>query len=259
MPEGEAPDINNLRRFTTADVRQDFYDAAAGGKFEGQSMEDWVKIRPEVLRLIAGSKPGKHFVKTHCQPRIVMGTHLIPPQVTAGAIYVLRNPFDVAPSFARHTVTDVDRAIANMANPDQVLATKTKICDVIGRWDEHVTAWTTAPGLPRHVVRYEDLLEKPTTTMEALLDFMSIKPDRPKLAKAIKATRFETMKKQEEQEGFIERPANVESFFNKGKAGSWREDLTPAQVGQIRAEFFDTIEKYYPEMLDETAAYAAAS
>jgi len=67
MPPGQAPDINNLRRFTTADVRQDFFDAANGGPFSGKGAEDWLRVRPRALRLIAASKPGTHFVKTHCQ------------------------------------------------------------------------------------------------------------------------------------------------------------------------------------------------
>ncbi|MCR9140384.1 MAG: sulfotransferase domain-containing protein, partial [Alphaproteobacteria bacterium] len=51
MPEGMAPDINNLRQFTTADVRQDFFDAAAGGSFRGNDLADWIRVRPQALRL----------------------------------------------------------------------------------------------------------------------------------------------------------------------------------------------------------------
>ena len=256
MPEGMAPDINNLRQFTTADVRQDFFDAAAGGSFRGNDLADWIRVRPQALRLIAGSKSGKHFVKTHCKPVNFMNTDLIPPEVTAGAIYILRNPFDLAPSFARHVSADVDTAIDRMLNPDTIMGTETGIFDALGRWDEHVIAWTSVAGLPRIVLRYEDLLNKPAKTMEKLLNFMSVKPDRRKLAKSIKATTFEAMKKQEEQHGFREKPEGMTAFFAKGKAGVWREDLTPAQVGRLREAFAPVLERWYPEMLDETAEFA---
>ncbi|MEM6482540.1 MAG: sulfotransferase domain-containing protein [Pseudomonadota bacterium] len=258
MPPGQAPDINNLRRFTTADVRQDFYDLAAGRPFIGSSIEDWLKVRPEALRLIAKSKQGKHFVKTHCSPIIVQNTHIILPEVTAGAIYVLRNPFDVVPSFARHTSASIDDAIERMCNTETFMGTDTGIYDILGRWDDHITRWTSAPGLPIHVVRYEDLLGKPAQAMQDLLKFLSIKPESPKIARAVKATRFETMKKQEEKDGFHERPAHMESFFTRGKAGGWRDDLTPAQVGRIRDEFAPVLQKYYPELLKETESYAAS-
>ena len=68
FPPGKAPDINNLRQFTTGDSRQDIYDAAAGRPYKSQSVEDWVGMRQKALHLIAGSKPNTHFVKTHCQP-----------------------------------------------------------------------------------------------------------------------------------------------------------------------------------------------
>lgn len=257
MPSGKAPDINSLRNFTTADVRQDFFDAAAQKPYRGKGLEDWAKVRPQALRLIAGAKPGKHFVKTHCKPVNFLGTDLIPPEVTAGAIYIIRNPFDVAPSFARHTSIDLDEAIARMANPDNIMGTETGIYDAIGRWDEHVTAWTTAPGLPRVVLRYEDLLNKPAKTVEKVMEFLNVKTERPKLARAIRATSFDAMKKQEEKHGFRERPEGMESFFTKGKAGGWKDDMTPAQVAAIRHEFSDVIERWYPEMLPEIDAIAA--
>jgi hypothetical protein len=48
----------------------------------------------------------------------------------------------------------------------------------------------------------------------------------------------------------------MKQFFVRGKPGGWREDLTPAQVARIRAEFLPTLEKWYPEMLAETKAVA---
>ncbi len=257
MPPGKAPDINNLRAFTTGDTRQDFYNAAVGGAYHGQSLEDWAQARYKAVRLIAGSKPNHHFVKTHCQPITMYNVELIPPEVTSGAIYILRNPFDLAPSFARHQTADLDTAIDRMTNPDTVMGTDTGIYDALGSWDDHVRSWTSAAGLPLKVVRYEDLLSKPAKTMRDLLGgFMKVPMDAPKLAKAIKDTSFAAMKKQEEKHGFFEKPKGMTSFFAKGQAGVWRDDLTPAQVGRIREAFLPTLEKWYPEMLKDTAEFA---
>ena len=258
MPAGQAPDINNLRNFTTADVRQDFYDAAAGKPFVGKDMQEWVQMRGPALRLIAGSRQGHHFVKTHCQPIVLFNQDLIPPPLTAGAIYMIRNPFDLAPSFARHQSADIDTAIDRMCNPDTVMGTPTGIYDILGRWDDHIDRWTSAPGMKRRVVRYEDLLQKPAKEARGLLtDFLSVKVDSSKLARAVKATSFANMQKQEREKGFTERPAGMKSFFAKGRAGVWQDDLTPVQVGKIREAFLPALEKWYPELLDETAEFAA--
>lgn len=260
MPKGQAPDINNLRQFTTGDVRQDFFDRAAGRPYRGKTVEDWMAVRPTALRLIAASKPNHHFVKTHCQPIRVGNTDVIPAEVTAAAIYILRNPFDLAPSFARHQDCDLDTAITRMMDPDMVTGTETGIFDAIGRWDEHVRAWTTAPGLPRHIIRYEDLLADAPGVVTGLLEkFLRVKVDRAKLDHAIGATSFGAMKKQESEKGFTERPPHMQAFFARGQAGVWREDLTPAQVGRIREGFLPALEKWYPEMLTETAEFARSA
>ncbi|MGI3210385.1 sulfotransferase domain-containing protein [Roseovarius tibetensis] len=259
MPDGKAPDLNNLRNFTTGDVRRDFFDAAAGGRYTGTTLEDWLRVRPKALRLIAGSKPNHHFVKTHCQTMRAGNTDLIPPELTAAAVYIMRNPFDLAPSFARHQVTDLDTAIDRMMNPDAMAGTADGIFEPLGRWDDHVTSWTTAPGLPRHVLRYEDMLANTGKAMRGLIEtFFRVPVDKPKLARAVRATNFETMKKFEQTHGFAEKPSEMKAFFAKGQAGVWREDLTPAQVGRLREAFLPVLEKWYPEMLSETAEFARA-
>ncbi len=260
MPPGQAPDINNLRNFTTADVRQDFYDAANGGPYKGTDLKAWMRVRPQALRLIAGSRPNHHFVKTHCQTIRIEGQDIIPPEVTSGGIYLIRNPFDLAPSFARHQSADIDTAIERMCNPDTVMGTPTGIFDVLGRWDDHVHSWTTAPGLKRRVIRYEDLLTKPAREMRGLLEvFLGQKVDGAKLARAIKATAFDKMQKQEREQGFTEKPEGMANFFAKGQSGVWKDDLTPAQVSRIREAFLPALEQHYPEMLRETEEFARRS
>lgn len=260
MPPGQAPDINNLRDFTTGDGRADFFDAAAGGTYAGNTLEEWLELRPKALRLIAASRPNHHFVKTHCQSIRFRDHDLIPSEVTAAAIYILRNPFDVAPSYARHMNTDVDTAIDRMMSPENLMGSPRGIFDVLGRWDDHVTSWTSSPGLSWYAMRYEDLLTRPGPMVRKMLEtFLKVPVDKPKLARAIKATSFDSLKKQEEKLGFRERPPKMKAFFAKGRAGVWREDLTGEQVGRLREAFLPTLERWYPEMLADTAAYADGS
>ena len=256
MPKGMAPDINNLREFTTGDVRQDFFDAAAGGTYRVDTVEEWTKVRPQALRLIAASKTAHHFVKTHCQSVKYLGQDLIPPELTAAAICIIRNPFDLAPSFARHVSVDLDHAITRMASPQSIVSTNTGIFEPLGRWDD-LNSWTNAPGLPLYVVRYEDMLAKPARTFSDLIEkFLRVKVDKPKLAYAVKATSFKAMQKQEADLGFGEKPGGMDKFFAKGRSGIWKDDLTPAQVGQLRESFLPTLEKWYPELLKETKDFA---
>jgi len=256
MPPEKAPDINHLYEFTTGDVRKDFFDRAAGGSYQGQDFDDWLTMRPKAIRLIAASKPGHHFVKTHCKIARIGPFDLIQPEVTAAAVYIIRNPFDVAPSYARHQGLDIDGAISMMMNPKALNTTPHMIFDVIGRWDAHIASWTGAPGLPLHVMRYEDMVADPECAYRGLLGFLRTPVQDGKLRRALRATSFDALRKQEEAQGFRERPEQMERFFHKGKAGAWREELTPGQVARIREAFLPTIERWYPELLAESAEFA---
>ena len=259
QPPGKSLDINNLRKFTTGDGRQDFFDRAAGGPFRGKTVEDWVKARPKALRLIAASKSGHHFVKTHCQVAKFGEVDIIPPEFTAAAVYLIRNPFDIAPSYARHLAVDMNTAIDRMTDRLAVQGSESRILETTGRWDDHIRSWTAAHGLPQHVMRYEDMLDDAAKAYRALFGFLRVPVDQGKLDRALGLTSFDALQKQERQQGFRERPPKMKQFFARGAAGGWREDLTPEQAARIRAEFLPMLEQWYPEMLDETRDFAADS
>lgn len=257
LPPGQTLDINSLRRFTTADVRQDFFDRANSGPFHGRRIEDWLRLRPQVLRLIAASKEGHHFVKTHCQVMRVRGVPLILPEVTAGAVYVLRNPFDVVLSYARHLAVDVDTAITRLTDPNATHGSDTGIVEIIGRWDAHIQSWTAAPGLSLHAMRYEDMIADPERTYRGLLGFLKVEVDDAQMARTLAATSFAALSRQEQELGFRERPAKMVRFFARGTAGGWRDELTAKQAGRLREAFLPALEQWYPEMIDETRRFVS--
>ena len=259
LPKDAGVDINKLHRFSTADARQDIFDRAAGGRFRGDSVEEWAALRPKALRLLAASKPGHQFVKTHCQVARLGGQELIPPEVTAAAICVVRNPFDVACSYARHLGVDLDASIARIADRKNMHGVESPVLQYVGRWDEHVEGWARAPGLPRHMMRYEDMLADREAVFRGLLDFLRVPVDHGTLRRALRRTAFEALQRQEREKGFRERPGPMAQFFARGGAGGWREEMSPAQVARVRAAFLPALETWYPEMLAETAEAAEAA
>ena len=251
LPKEQAPDINNLRRFTLSDMRQDFFDRAAGQPFRAGDFDEWLTMRVKALRLIAAAKPNPHFVKTHCQIMRVGSIEMIPPELTAAAVYVVRNPFDVVPSYARHLDCDLDKAIDRMLDPAHMNGSGTGIMEAVGRWDDHVSRWTKAPGLARHVMRYEDMIADPERSFRGLLGFLRVPVQDGQLRRAVRASSFEKLKSEETKKGFVERPKNMKAFFARGKAGAWRDDLSPAQVGRLVEAFRPTLAQWYPDILAE--------
>ena len=46
----------------------------------------------------------------------------------------------------------------------------------------------------------------------------------------------------------------MKQFFASGKAGGWREALSPDQIARIRAEFTPALQKLYPDLFAETGS-----
>jgi hypothetical protein len=110
------------------------------------------------------------------------------------------------------------------------------------------------PNRPILVLRYEDMLAAPERSFARLASFLHLKPDAGQLARAIRKSSFEELARQEELNGFSERPKTAEKFFRTGTAGQWREALSPNQVSAILAAHGSMMTRfgYLPEDCRET-------
>ena len=200
------------------------------------SPEDVAAMRPKVCELIARGQKGSVFCKTHNALMTVHGHPTINLDVTSGAIYIVRNPLDVAASSADFMGTDLDQAITLMAtdflemphDPD-----RNNVSIISGNWSQHVASWTGRASDRLHVVRYEDMLYKPSATFGGVARFLGLKPSRQRLLRAIRNSSFRTMQRQEEADGFKERSQHQKRFFRRGKAGGWKDELNESQVQRI--------------------------
>ncbi len=88
--------INEAWRFCYDESKPNWYEPYAGGRpTPDLSPEEIAGIRPRAQRDIANSVPGTIFVKTHNFMGEFDGHPLHNLQVTAGGIYIIRNPLDV--------------------------------------------------------------------------------------------------------------------------------------------------------------------
>jgi hypothetical protein len=174
------------------------------------------------------------FVKTHNMIAKVGGVPLISPSATAGAIYIVRNPLDVAASLAHHFQIPIDRAIEILCDRGAVLpASETTAEQYVASWSRHARTWLNAQGLVLHVTRYEDMRRKPFKAFGAVVRFLDVTLERPRLRKAIQFTSFDELKKQEGERRFVEGHQDGRAFFREGRVGAWREALNSTQVARI--------------------------
>src|SRR3546814_11887317 len=75
----------------------------------------------------------------------------------------------------------------------------------ISVWSSDVCSsdlWLDAPGLPRHVMRYEDMVADIERSMRGLLAFLRVPVKDGQMRRAIRAASFESLQKQEREKGF---------------------------------------------------------
>jgi hypothetical protein len=249
LQNGEASeqDINQMSRFTTWDLDKRRYAEFLG--FEPDNAEHRQEIaatRHAVHRQIADATEGMVLIKTHNCLVMDRGHSTINFDVTAGAIYIVRNPLDVVISYAHHAGTSIDDAIERMSTTDaETDGSPIAVYEVQGSWSQHVWSWTRNPNRALRVVRYEDLLTDPKREFAAIAEHLLFKPTAVQLKKAIKATSFASLRAQEQQKGFRERPPTANrSFFREGRAGQWKEVLTEVQIDRIVRDHGEQMQRF---------------
>ncbi len=237
----EPVSINHLIGTPAADRKT--FDTFAGVTSSHCTDAEAESLRPRVYRLQAAAaiEAGHDdllFSKvTDAYHDTASGEPLFPATVTAGAIYVMRNPLDVAVSTAFHWgITDMSVSVASLNHRAGTTAGQHdhQLRQRLGTWSSHVESWTGAP-LPVLAVRYEDLLADPVETLARMVRFLKLDDadDQVRLRRAVEFSSFARLQEAEEQHGFRGRPPHARRFFRSGRSGEWRRYLSDGQVRAV--------------------------
>jgi hypothetical protein len=204
------------------------------------------RLRPAAYAFAAGERPFAEtrlpvrFVKTHDAYTLTdWGEPLMAgARGAAGALLFVRDPRDVAASFAHHMRSSIDAAIDFMAREDFCFDSATDRIDrqfrqrLLG-WSGFAESWLDQQDIPVHLVRYEDMLADTVAIVRAALAFAGIETDPAQLDRAIAFASIDELQRQEAASGFREAPRQVHSFFRRGTAGGWRDELTSEQIARV--------------------------
>ena len=246
---GDSPaDINELSTGAIASGRG-WLDEVLGFDTADLTHSEIEQLRPAVYRWsLQDDEIGYHKIHdayTYTKD----GTPLVGTDNTLGALYIIRNPLDVAPSNANHNGTSIDQAIERMGNPASCLARGRKSLPDQTRqklltWSQHVSSWVDAPDLNCHVIRYEDMLADPVNTFSHAAAFLQLPTEPKRIEKAIRFSEFKVLSQQEADQGFKEKPRAAKAFFNSGQSGSWRGKLNSEQVARIIADHHEVMTRF---------------
>jgi hypothetical protein len=231
--------INELATGQIASSRQ-WLDETLGFDSADLYPDEIERLRPQVYAWRAVQESGYHYHKIHdaCW-QLASGDWLVSQQATVGALYIVRNPLDVAISFANHNNSSIDQAIEKMNDPgmcfckDKRRSLKNQTEQRLLSWSQHVASWVDSGAVDTLVMRYEDMKHTPLETFTRAATFLRLPTEPEKIAKALRFCDFRVLQAQESTQTFKERPPNTERFFRKGVAGDWQQTLTPMQIDKI--------------------------
>lgn len=236
--ENHPVDINNLYATPIASNRE-LFDEATGLSSSDLTPDEIDNLRPGVYEYAAQNSNEILFQKVHdAWLRTASGEPMFSGKVTKSVVYFIRNPLDVAVSFSNHLSKSLQSTVKIMANDAYSFGSTSNQLHLQLRqrlltWSNHVKSWVDESNLPIIVLRYEDMKSDTFATFTKALKFLDIKATDNEILKAIGYSDIKEMQKQEAEKGFKEKPANAASFFRKGVAGSWRNELPTELVKKI--------------------------
>jgi hypothetical protein len=234
----EPVDINNLSNIAISGDRRTA-DDVLGVESSNLTLEEVDRYRPAIYRAIAAKSANPLFVKVHDAYRInFSGEPLFSAEITIAAIYLVRNPLDVAISFSRHLNVTIDEAIERMSRDDFALASHCDRLDFqlpqeLRSWSQHVSSWLDQQAIPLHLMRYEDMHRQPIDEFAKTIRFIGIDADLDRVHRAVTCCAFNVLRQQERAHGFREWPNRTGSFFHTGGVGGWRAVLAAEQVDRL--------------------------
>lgn len=249
MPDKKEPDLDDMIGAPIASSRN-VVELQTGFSTKNFTLEEADKFRP-----IAGDEYAKTFENVtfrKCHDAFTLledGRPLLGNPTYYNAIYIIRNPLSIVASLANHYKISLDKAIDQMEKENFSLNSIDnswihQFRQKLFSWSTHVNSWMSATGFETKFVRYEDLLESPFQVIRSCLDFAGIEYQASDLEEAIKKSDFKKIQKLEQETSFKEKPQNVESFFRKGRADSWKEELSKEQAARVIHYHWKTMNKF---------------
>ena len=217
-------------------------------------LDDWLGFPSALLgpAEIESLRPGcdSHLRETWQEPLLLRKTHdaytlladgspLMGQRPEFAALYLVRDPWDVAVSMCNHFSCTLERAVERLHDAAFTMAASRRglngqLAQRLGTWEEHATGWLRAP-LDLHVLRYEDMRAEPLPTFRGAVRFLGLDHDDGAIGAALEACRIERLQEQERAVRFREAPTNTRQFFRSGQVGEGLAQLGPTVLEGLRA------------------------
>lgn len=175
-------------------------------------------------------------VKTHMVNASFDGLPFFHPLWCKKAVYIVRDPRDIVPSFADHLGLPHEEVVEMMRNETAEIGEPPRVPATLASWSTHVKTWLGVGSNDQEVLKvtYEDMHRSPARELERVLGFYDFTPDLDAIKKAVRLCAFDRLR--ETQADFSEKSEHSENFFRRGIVGSHKDEVDPELVKQIEED-----------------------
>ncbi|WP_164730452.1 sulfotransferase domain-containing protein [Pelagibacterium montanilacus] len=168
-------DLRNIDNVIPWDIHHTLYNKATGRDPEKMGEVEIAAARAEVHHLLATDFPGLPVVRTHALRGTFHGHPTINSKVTRGAVYIVRNPLDVAAELTVETGAKPLQIIqAMMTRNRRIKPAERTVIEPQGSWTQNVASWTLSKQKEILVLKYEDIVKNPRHQFRKLADHMRL-------------------------------------------------------------------------------------
>jgi hypothetical protein len=205
--------LNSIFNIKTHSIYDDKFDIGADGKTSKVVGHEFLPDDFDVQKIRADKEP--FYLKTHELPDSRISE-------SDKVIYLIRDGRDSVLSFTKYLNTFFmkDKGTIDVINGDTV----------VGAWGDHVAAWNPKEKSNTLLIRFERLVQNPSSFIEKIGDFLNLKPNSGTIPT------------------FSELHEINPQFFRSGKLNSWEDSFTEEEVNAFW-------EKNYTQMIEYGYTY----
>ena len=233
--------LKNIKQFPS----RDFFSKRIGTIEEAS--EKWIIIQKNLKKLNKA-----RFLKTHNVYGAYKGNHFTTPEVSLGAVVVVRDPRNVITSLMNHYSINEKEALEMIKSTYRNLKDKNDSDNYasysfISSWSNNYNSWKNSNIKNKLFIKYEDLEIDTENTFKKIIQFTNKllnnkkEVDKKKLNKSVISTNFDILKKMEKSLGFDEASFSSDgtrkTFFSLGKDNDYKKLLSSETSLEIEKLF----------------------
>ena len=228
--------IDNIKKFNINDKFKKISNLENIKKNPFDISKYWI---PSQENLIKNNK-SIFFLKNHNSLIRIGENNFTKKEFCLATIYIVRDPRDVAVSFAHFSNLNYDKTIDKLLSEELFASVDSNNpwnIEIIGSYKFHYNSWKNGIiNVPSIIIKYEDLINDTYGQLLRIINFLckvlNLNINHEQLIFSVYNSSFETLKKFEKENKFKEKGGS-NRFFRKGKYNDWIYELNQSQISRI--------------------------